>query len=142
MALRADDRGQVGILLVVFAALLLAIAGFVIDAGLAFGERLHLMNLADGAARAGAGAIAPDAGASGAIRLDPGQAELRARRYLEEVGCGCEAAWVEATPEVVSLRVRREQKTFLMRILGIDSLEIGASATAKPVAVVPSPSGP
>ena len=134
-----DERGQVAPIAVGLLLIILSVAGLAIDGGLAFNARLHFGHLADGAARAGAAAIDEDPvyGAS-RLRLDWREAEARARDYLAEVACRCQAD-VGATSTSVRVSVRGSQETVFLRVAGIDSVPIGATAEAEPVD--PQPEG-
>jgi Flp pilus assembly protein TadG len=83
------EGGQILVLTVVVALGLLAVLGLVADGGLLVARHRELQNLADAAARAGAGQLdvaAFRASDGQIVQLDPTQANAAARRQLRAAG--------------------------------------------------------
>jgi Flp pilus assembly protein TadG len=83
------ESGQILVLTVVMALGLLAVLGLVADGGLLLARHRELQNLADAAARAGAGQldVATFRASGGQVaQLDPTQASAAARRQLRVAG--------------------------------------------------------
>jgi len=83
------EGGQILVLTVVVALGLLAVLGLVADGGLLVARHRELQNLADAAARAGAGHldVATFRASGGQVaQLDPAQASAAARRQLRAAG--------------------------------------------------------
>jgi Flp pilus assembly protein TadG len=113
--------------------LFLSIVGLAIDGGLAFNARRELQNVADSAARAGAMQVdqrvyRETAGAS--VVLDEATARQVAGEYVASQGSGL-AASITAEPQRVVVQVSREVPTSFLRLAGINTVRIGATAPAE-----------
>lgn len=90
MTPRRSEQGQVSILIIGLALVLLLTTAVVVDASAAYLQRQGLTNLAEGAALQGAdgGAVSVYQNGLPASRLsqDPGAARAAASRYLVEIG--------------------------------------------------------
>ena len=129
-----DERGQVAPLVAISLVGLLAVAGLVIDGGMMFSARRQVQSLADGAARAGAMAVdEPLLRSNGgtAIPLNPGEAKLAARDYLEAAAFDG-LSEVVASPDAVTVRLSTDRRTVLMSLVGVRHFEAKASSTAGP----------
>ncbi len=112
---------------------LVAVVGLVTDGGMVFTQRRDLQNVADAAAAAGASQIDEDTyrGSAGeTVVLDENAAYDVATRYLDEEG-GLDYS-VAVAPDRVVVSVSRQATTGFLRVLGIDGVEIDATATAQP----------
>jgi Flp pilus assembly protein TadG len=128
-----EDDGQVMILVAILMVGMVAVVGLVTDGGMVFTQRRDLQNVADAAALAGATQIDEDAyrastGAS--VVLDETAAYDAAARYLDDEG-DLDYSVIVA-PDRVDVSVSRQATTGFLRVLGIDGVEIDASATAEP----------
>ena len=131
--LTKDEDGQAMILVAILMVGLIAVVGLVTDGGMVFSQRRDLQNVADAAALAGASQIdqgAYRASAGETVSLDQAAAYDAAVGYLEDEG-GLDYA-VAVTPGRVDVSVSRQATTGFLRVLGIDDVEISASATAEP----------
>ncbi len=82
-----EEEGMVTAFVVIFTLALLAMAGLVLDGGLALAAKVHAINDAQAAARAGAQAIdIPLYRSTGTITLDPAQATADAQAFLAAAG--------------------------------------------------------
>lgn len=112
---------------------LVAVVGLVTDGGMVFTQRRDLQNVADAAAAAGASQIDEDTyrGSAGeTVVLDENAAYGAATRYLDDEG-GLDYS-VTVGPSRVDVSVSRQATTGFLRVLGIDGVEIDATATAQP----------
>ena len=130
---RLGDResGMVTAFVVIFTAALLLMAGLVLDGGLALSARVHAIDDAQAAARAGAQAIdIPTYRATGQITLDPTQATADAQRYLMAAG---NTGTVAVNGNQVTVTVTIIQPTQILGLAGISHFtETGTgSATAE-----------
>ena len=147
MSVRRGERGQVSVLIVGFAVVLLLMVGVVVDASAAYLHRQGLDNLADGAALYGA-----DLGSAGIYeqgldgeRLTQQEAAVEAavRDYLARAGAGAKYPGIDVgvrvDPVGRSVTVRLSAPLDLpLTIPGSPSNPtVGASSTAA-VTVVPS----
>ncbi len=112
---------------------LVAVVGLVTDGGMVFTQRRDLQNVADAAAAAGASQInegAYRASAGETIVLDENAAYDAAARYLDAEDDLDYSVIVTANR--VDVAVTRQATTGFLRVLGIDGVDIDASATAEP----------
>lgn len=131
--LHEEDDGQVMILVAILMVGMVAVVGLVTDGGMVFAQRRDLQNVADAAALAGAAQIDQDAYRASAgeiVVLDQTAAYTAAVTYLEDEG-GLDYA-VDVAPEGVDVSVSRNASTGFLRVLGIDGVDINASASAEP----------
>jgi len=107
------------------------VVGLVTDGGLVFSQRRDLQNVADAAALAGAMQI--DEGvyrASGEVMLNEPAARQATVEYLEaEDGVSYS---VVVGPAQVEVSVSRQASTGFLRVVGINGVEISATASAQP----------
>lgn len=132
-ATRAGESGQAIVWAAVMLPLFLSVIGLAIDAGLVFQQRRELQNLADAAARAGAMQVDTRAyreSAGGNVVLDQENARRAAAEYLASQPFGLTAT-VAADPRRVVVEVARDVPTSFLRIAGITTVRIGATAPAE-----------
>ena len=127
------QRGQAIVWVVVMLPLFLSVIGLAIDGGMVFNTRRALQNVADAAARAGAMQIDQQVyrETSGAtVVLDTASAREVAGAYLVEQGLELSAA-ITAEPRRVVVQVSREVPTSFLRLLGLRTVQISATARAE-----------
>jgi hypothetical protein len=113
---------------VIFTLALLAMAGLVFDGGLALAAKVHAIDEAQAAARAGAQAIdIPLYRRSGTITLDPAQAVADAQGFLSAAG---EHGTVTVTGETVTVTVTITQPTQILSIVGVDQMTVSGAGSA------------
>jgi Flp pilus assembly protein TadG len=131
------DAGEVTPFVVLISVALLAVAGLVLDAGLAISAKVQALDTAQAAARAGAQQLDLYAYRTrGVTRLDPARAASTARAWLASAGVSGDAS---ATATTVTVTVRRDSRTQLLQLVGVGSLSVSASATATAVQGVTGP---
>lgn len=130
--------GQATILIAGTMVILTLVAGLVIDAGQVFERYRHAYNLADGAARAGANELdmaryRDPNNATGAIVLDPAAAIAAAIAWLApETGTiRVVASPVTGLPDGVEVTVTQQAPTAFLRLAGITSWQVRATATSR-----------
>lgn len=119
-----NDRGQATVLTVLFITVLLGMGALVLDAGSWFRAQRETQAAADAGALAAAQAL-PDA---------PGEASVLAASYVDKNGAGTATvsfASKFASTDTVSVHVGREAPGFFAKLFGIDSVNVGAMATAR-----------
>ncbi|MGE0538771.1 MAG: pilus assembly protein TadG-related protein [Dehalococcoidia bacterium] len=106
---------------------LVAVVGLAADGGIVFAQRRDLQNVADAAALAGAMQLDERAyRESGTVTLDAAVAEHVATQYLADTG---DLAYTVAASETgVEVQASRQASTSFLRVIGIDGVEISASA--------------
>ncbi len=130
----ASECGQALVWVAVMLPLFLAVIGLSIDAGMIFDARRELQNVADAAARAGAMQIDQNAyrASSGAtVVLDPAAARQAAMQEVGGQGAGMTVA-VDVAPQRVVVQVSRNVRTSFLRLVGIGTVRISATAPAAP----------
>ena len=128
---RTDERGMVTMYVAIFTVALLVLCGLVIDGGYVLAGRRRAIDEANGAARAGAEALASsDYRAGGDISLDPGAAEAAARDFLAAAG---HTGAVTVTGQEVTVRTSFGQPTALLGIIGIRSVTVTGRGRARAV---------
>lgn len=113
--------------------LFLSVIGLAIDGGVVFDSRREAQNVADSAARAGAMQIDQDIYRSSSgqtIVLDPSSAQETAVEYISSQGSGITAT-VSADTQQVNVTVNRSVTTSFLRIVGINSVQVSATASAE-----------
>lgn len=129
-------RGEVGQALVwtaVMLPLFLSVIGLAIDAGTVFDARRELQNVADSAARAGAMQIDQTVyrqSSGTAVVLDTAAARQAAAQYVASQG-GL-AATINVGPQQVEVEVSRNVPLSFLRLVGIGTVRVTASAPASP----------
>jgi len=126
-----DDEGQVLVMVALMMLGVVSVVGLVSDGGLVFAQRRDLQNVADAAAAAGAMQVDERAYRStGEVILDEQLARDAAALYLEaESGLDYVVA---VLPGRVEVSVSRQASTGFLKVIGIDGVEVGASASAEP----------
>ncbi|MEU7474344.1 pilus assembly protein TadG-related protein [Lentzea sp. NPDC042327] len=124
--------------LVALTASLLALAGLVLDGGLALATKVQAAGAAEAAARAGAQAIDLNAyRLDDRLELAPNQAVSRARAHLSAAGVVGE---VTVSGNTVTVVVTTSQRTQLLGLVGISNITVRATGHASPHrGVAPSP---
>jgi uncharacterized membrane protein len=122
------------VLAAVMMPLFLSIVGLAIDASIVLASRRELQSLADGAARAAAARVDARAyreSAGKSLVLDREDATRAAVAYLEERQAGLEGT-IMVEPGRVVVQVSRDVPTGFLRLAGIGSVRVGATAPAEP----------
>lgn len=133
-----DDAGRVTAFATVITFALFAVAGLVLDAGLALSAKAQALDIAQAAARAGAQQLDLTLyRTSSRAELDPQRAASAANAWLASAGADGDAS---ATTTTVTVTVRRTTNTQLLHLVGIRQLHVSASATATAVQGITGPS--
>ncbi|MFN8472785.1 MAG: pilus assembly protein TadG-related protein [Anaerolineae bacterium] len=131
--MRGEDAGQAIVWVAVMLPLFLAIVGLTIDGGIVFSARRELQNVADSAARAGAMQIDQRVyreSAGQQVVLDAGAAQDVALAYVAGQQ-GALSAGVSVEPRGVIVQVERDVPTSFLRLVGIQSAHVTATAAAQ-----------
>jgi Flp pilus assembly protein TadG len=132
-----DDAGRVTSFATVISLALFAVAGLVLDAGLALSTKVQALDIAQAAARAGAQQLDLNLyRTSNQAQLDPQRAASAAQAWLASAGVDGDAA---ATTTTVTVTVRRTTDTQLLHLIGVRQLHVSASATATAVQGITGP---
>jgi uncharacterized membrane protein len=136
-AARRDVRGQAAAWLAIMLPLFLAVVGLAVDGVVVLGARRELQDIADGAARAGATAVDEQRyREQGTVELVEGTARQRAEQALARVESrrldGRPAGEVLASRTEVAVSVRGRARLAFIRIVGVRTAEVRASARARP----------
>jgi Flp pilus assembly protein TadG len=125
-----SERGSVLIAGLLLSIALLMLLGAAVDIGHAFIIRRDLTAQADDAALAGSQALDIDALHQGQLALDPQQAQTAALQTITP-SAGLQAS-AAASTGAVTVRLREQVPTILLRLVGVTTLSIAAQATAAP----------
>ncbi|MEU1808394.1 pilus assembly protein TadG-related protein [Micromonospora aurantiaca (nom. illeg.)] len=131
------DAGHVTPFVVILMVVLVAVAGLVLDGGLALSAKVQALDVAQAAARAGAQQLdLVQYRTTNVAVLDPARASAAARTWLATAGVDGDAT---ATTTTVTVTVRRTSDTQLLQLVGIGQLQVSATATATAVQGVTAP---
>ena len=134
--LRQDDGSLTLFTTIVLGALML-FAAISLDLGAALDAKVRALHAASEAARIGAQQLDLPALHNGQIRvLNPAQAKAAAQRFLASSGA---TGTVTATASSVTVHSTARQRTWILPIVGIDTIAMTAEATASPETAVPVP---
>jgi hypothetical protein len=123
-----DDRGQVSGFAIIMVTAMIAVAGLVLDGGLAVAAKVRAVSVAQSAARAGAQQVDLRVyRQAGLVRLDVAKATAAAEDWLSRAGA---AGTVTATPLRVRVEVTATAETQLLSLVGVASITVHATATA------------
>ena len=126
----SSERGGVLIAGLLLSLALMMLLGAVVDIGHAFIVRRDLTAQADDAALAGSQALNIDALHQGQLVLDPQQAQSAALQAITPAA-GLQAS-AAASSGGVTVLLREQVPTILLRLVGVTTLSIAAQATAAP----------
>lgn len=122
------DAGSAGAFVTVLTAALLAMAGLVLDAGLAMSTKTRAMDAAHAAARVGADQLdLADWRDASTVRIDPAAAEAAAAGHLADAG---HVGDVHATTSEVTVTVDDVYDTQLLGFVGVAGIDVSATAVA------------
>jgi hypothetical protein len=126
-----NDRGSVTLFALFLTTALLAGAGLVIDGGAGIAAASRAADLAENAARAGviAGGV-PDG--AGVITIDEPAARAAAVDWLSRQNLNPADSDVTVTPDLVTVVVRIQRPTTLLRLAGIADLHVERTGAARP----------
>jgi Flp pilus assembly protein TadG len=138
-ALRRDDRGSGAIAVVLFSLVVLALAAFVVDSGMAISQRERAMDVAEQAARFAAQDLDMEALREGVspAPINFGNCENRIAEYAAEVGMSnadVGASYCEndgTAVNQVTVRIRLTYEPVFTGILYDQPLTVWGEATAE-----------
>ena len=122
-----EERGAATVFVVLLATAMLVCAGLVIDGGYTLAARRAAMSQAEQAARLASDKLSESSLRSGRSALVTGQAQGAAQSYLANAGA---AGSVSITGDRVTVTVRETYRPAVLSMVGIDSLDVTATATA------------
>jgi hypothetical protein len=122
------DRGSVTGYTVIVTIAAIVFAGLVLDAGMAVATKVQAISTAQSAARAAARELdLTHLRATGTIRVHPAQARTSAQDWLARAGWN---GTVTTTGNQVTVTVTGAADTQLLGLVGINTIPVGATATA------------
>lgn len=126
--MKRDERGQITAFLAVFVVALVAVGGLVIDGGALLAAKRRAIDEAEGAARAGAQAVAPGALHRGAALPDPAGAARAASAYLAKTG---HQGVVAVDGDIVKVSVSFRYPMLVLGIGGLASVSVTGEGSAR-----------
>jgi hypothetical protein len=132
-----NEEGQITLFVVISVVGMLILAGLVVDGGFVLAARRRAIDEANGAARAGAQALAVSAYRStGEVTIDAAAAEQAADAFLEASG---HTGLVRVEDDRVSVTLTFDQPTALLHLIGITHVTVRGRGTAQSVRGVSTP---
>ena len=120
-----NEEGQALAQVAVAMVVLLVFISLSIDVGHVYSERRRMQNAADAGALAGARQLC--------LVGDEDLARIEAQRYMEENGvlpADIAAGDIEITGNIVRTTARQTTDTFIARVIGVNTVDVGAPAAA------------
>ncbi|MEY9859753.1 Flp pilus assembly protein TadG [Catenulispora sp. GAS73] len=134
--LRQDD-GSLTLFTTIVLGMLMLFAAVSLDFGAALDAKVRALHAASEAGRMGAQQLDIAALHNGQIHvLNPNQAKAAAERFLASSGA---TGTVTATANSVTVHATVRQHTWILPIVGIDTIAMTADATASPESAAPAP---
>lgn len=131
-----DERGEFVPFVALFVVAVMVLLGLAVDGGYLLAARRRAIDEADGAARAGAQALAvPTYRSAGVVELDPAAAEEAAQGFLGATG---HDGRVDVVDDRVVVSVSFAQPMALLRIVGVDEMGVSGRGEAHAVRGVES----
>lgn len=132
-----NEEGQITLFVVIAVVAMLILAGLVVDGGLVLAARRRAIDEANGAARAGAQALAIQTYRStGDVAIDPVAAEQAAQGFLDASG---HSGLVRVQDDRVLVTLTFDQPTALLHLIGIDHIAVSGKGVARSVRGVTTP---
>lgn len=132
-----EDEGSLTLFTTIVLGMLMLFAAVSLDLGAALNAKVRALHTASEAARMGAQQLDIAALHSGQIRvLNPAQSEAAAQRFLASSSA---TGTVTATTKSVTVYATARQHTWILPIVGIDTITMTADATASPEAIASVP---
>ncbi len=130
---RPRDEGSGALYLIFGAMLLLVLAGFLIDGGLAIHQRERAADIAEQAARYAANHVQPGAlRADGTVDVDPNPAcSGYVQAFVQQSDSKGQGSCTAAGGNTVTVEVRLVYEPVLMKLLGSTSITVRGVATAQ-----------
>lgn len=128
------ERGAATLFVIGLALALFALAGLVVDGGLAINARQRIADDTEQAARAGADRLAePNLRGDGSVLVDPAGARVVAINFLLSRGYSAAQISVTVTGDHVQVSATHQQPTTLLSIVFVNSFTVSGQADARAV---------
>ncbi len=127
------EAGSATVFILGMALVMLAMAGLVVDGGLAINARQRVNDDVEQAARAGA--LNLDIAAlrdGGKVRIDPGPASEAAAQFLADRQYPGDKVQITANGEQITVTAELVRPTTLLSLIGVKSFTVKASGEAEP----------
>lgn len=130
-----QERGGATVFVLGLAVVLFAMAGLVVDGGLAVNARQRVADDTEQAARAGAQHLSEESlRRDGAVAIDPSAAAVAARDHLLARDYPAGRIRVGVQGNVVTVAAAREVPTALLSLVGVNAFTVRAEARARAAA--------
>jgi Flp pilus assembly protein TadG len=127
------EAGSVTVFVIGMSLILVAMAGLVVDGGLALNARQRVNDDVEQAARAGSLNIdMAQLRNNGVVRIDPGPASDAAAAFLAARHYPGGQVVITADPGQITVTAELIQKTSLLSLIGVKSFTVRASGQAQP----------
>ena len=138
---RRNEDGYVTVLAIGLTLVVFAVVGLAVDGTRAFIARRSLQNLADGIAVSSAGELNTHMyyrSGGESVVVDPDRAETAAAQMIRNRGLDATVRFV-ANEQGVEVSLVSEARTSWLRLVGIESIPVSATARAEPFPQRPFP---
>ena len=122
------DQGQVAPMVVILVVAILALGGLVLDGGRILATRREANSLASSAARAGAQSVDLNAARADQSRLDPVEAESKARQFLQASG---NDGTIIVSADQVEVTITMTAHPVLLSLVGMGDRPVTGHGTAR-----------
>jgi len=126
----SSETGSLSVFLVALTLALFVLTGLVVDGGRAIAARENAADVAEAAARVGAGQISADHLRWGEVVTDPEAAVAASEQYMAAAGFDGTASVIDGT---VWVSIKTREPTVILGLVGIDSIDVSAQAEATDV---------
>jgi hypothetical protein len=130
---KRDEAGVLTAFVAVLAVALLAIVGLAVDCGRAISAQVLAADEAGQAARVGAAQLSLNALRDGRLEINEAHAVQMAEQYMELAG---HPGTASVHGGIVTVRVEEAMPTTILGIVGVQSIEVSATASASDVSGV------
>lgn len=126
--LHSDERGSISVIVIGCVVFLVLVVGLVVDSSGKYQASQNAQMTAASAARAGTNAIAGQAVVDGTLQLNGSAAQVAAQNYLTAAGL---EGTVSVVGDTITVSVEDTYTTRFLSIIGINSLPVGATSSAR-----------
>ncbi|ODU06735.1 MAG: hypothetical protein ABS81_03720 [Pseudonocardia sp. SCN 72-86] len=126
--LHSDERGSISVIVIGCVVFLVLIVGLVVDSSGKYQASQDAQMTAASAARAGTNALAGQAVVDGTLQLNGSAAQVAAQNYLTAAGL---EGTVSVVGDTITVSVEDTYTTRFLSIIGINSLPVGATSSAR-----------
>lgn len=126
--LHNDEQGSISVIVIGCVVFLILVVGLVVDSSGKYQTSQNAQMIASSAARAGTNAVAGQAVIDGSLQLNGSAARTTAQNYITAAGL---EGTVSVVGDTITVSVEDTYTTRFLSIIGINSLPVGATSSAR-----------